>query len=32
MPGSPHAVQLAAERLILPEINHLAWEIARKDG
>lgn len=32
MPGSPHAVQLAMERLILPEINHLAWEIARKDG
>jgi molybdenum cofactor biosynthesis protein B len=32
MPGSPHAVQLATERLILPEINHLAWEIARKDG
>ncbi len=32
MPGSPHAVQLATERLLLPEINHLAWEIARKDG
>lgn len=30
MPGSPNAVQVALERLILPEINHLAWEIARK--
>jgi molybdenum cofactor biosynthesis protein B len=29
-PGSPNAVQVALERLILPEINHLAWEIARK--
>ena len=28
-PGSPNAVQLALEKLILPEINHLAWEIAR---
>jgi molybdenum cofactor biosynthesis protein B len=30
MPGSPNAVKTALERLILPEINHLAWEIARK--
>src|SRR5450432_1854011 len=30
MPGSPNAVKLAVEQLILPEINHLAWEIARK--
>jgi molybdenum cofactor biosynthesis protein B len=30
MPGSPNAVEVALEKLILPEINHLAWEIARK--
>ncbi len=30
MPGSPNAVQVALEKLIIPEINHLAWEIARK--
>ncbi|MBZ0276287.1 MAG: MogA/MoaB family molybdenum cofactor biosynthesis protein [Anaerolineae bacterium] len=30
MPGSPNAVQTAMEQLILPEINHLAWEIVRK--
>jgi len=29
IPGSPKAVRLALEQLILPEINHLAWEIAR---
>src|SRR5215467_4330063 len=29
MPGSPKAVKLAVEQLILPELNHLAWEIAR---
>lgn len=28
-PGSPAAVQLAWEKLILPEIQHLAWEIGR---
>lgn len=28
-PGSPNAVQVAVEKLILPEINHLAWEVAR---
>jgi len=30
MPGSPNAVQLAMEKLIFPEINHLAWEVARR--
>jgi molybdenum cofactor biosynthesis protein B len=28
-PGSPAAVELAWEKLILPELAHLAWEIAR---
>jgi molybdenum cofactor biosynthesis protein B len=28
-PGSPHAVRLALEKLILPEIRHLAWELIR---
>ncbi len=30
MPGSPNAVEVAVEKLIIPEINHLAWEVARK--
>ena len=30
MPGSPNAVQVAMEKLILPEINHLSWEVVRK--
>jgi molybdenum cofactor biosynthesis protein B len=30
IPGSPNAVQLALENLLLPELNHLAWEITRK--
>ncbi|MFN8529306.1 MAG: molybdenum cofactor biosynthesis protein B [Anaerolineae bacterium] len=30
IPGSPNAVKLALEKLILPEINHLAWEVTRK--
>ncbi len=30
MPGSPKAVRLALEQLILPELNHLAWEVIRK--
>ncbi len=30
IPGSPNAVQVALEKLIIPEINHLAWEISRK--
>jgi molybdenum cofactor biosynthesis protein B len=29
MPGSPHAVRTACERLIFPELGHLAWEIVR---
>ena len=29
MPGSNNAVRTAMERLILPEIYHLAWEIQR---
>ncbi len=29
MPGSTNAVKTAMESLILPEINHLAWEITR---
>jgi molybdopterin adenylyltransferase len=29
-PGSPNAVQVALEKLILPEIQHLAWEVTRK--
>jgi molybdenum cofactor biosynthesis protein B len=29
-PGSPNAVKMALEKLIIPEINHLAWEIARQ--
>ena len=29
VPGSPAAVRLAWERLIAPEIQHLAWEVAR---
>lgn len=28
-PGSPAAVQLAWERLIQPELEHLAWEVGR---
>ncbi len=28
-PGSPNAVELALEKLILPEIQHLAWELVR---
>lgn len=30
MPGSPNAVKTAMEKLIIPELNHLAWEITRK--
>lgn len=29
LPGSPAAVQLGWEKLILPELQHLAWEIIR---
>ena len=28
-PGSPKAVQLAWEKLIEPELRHLAWEVGR---
>lgn len=30
MPGSPNAVQTAMEKLILPQLNHLAWEVVRR--
>lgn len=30
MPGSTNAVKTALENLILPELNHLAWEVVRK--
>jgi molybdopterin adenylyltransferase len=29
VPGSPAAVRLAWERLIAPELSHLAWELTR---
>jgi molybdenum cofactor biosynthesis protein B len=29
IPGSPNAVELAMEKLILPELSHLVWEVAR---
>ena len=29
MPGSKHAVELALEKLILPELGHLAWELRK---
>lgn len=29
MPGSTNAVKTALEKLIIPELNHLAWEIVR---
>lgn len=29
MPGSHKAVKLALEKLIMPELNHLAWEVVR---
>jgi molybdopterin adenylyltransferase len=30
MPGSTNAVKTAMEKLILPQINHLAWEVVRR--
>ena len=30
LPGSGGAVRLACEKLLFPELNHLAWEIVRK--
>lgn len=29
-PGSPNAVQLALDKLILPELTHLVWEVVRQ--
>jgi molybdenum cofactor biosynthesis protein B len=29
IPGSPNAVSLAMEKLLLPELRHLAWELVR---
>jgi molybdopterin adenylyltransferase len=29
MPGSPAAVRLAWEKLLAPELEHLAWEVTR---
>lgn len=29
LPGSAHAVQLAMEKLVLPELVHLVWEMQR---
>jgi molybdenum cofactor biosynthesis protein B len=29
LPGSPHAIELALSRLILPELPHLLWERSR---
>jgi len=29
IPGSPAAVRLAMEKLLLPELRHLAWELVR---
>ena len=31
LPGSVHAVRLAIDRLILPEIHHLVWEMIRQE-
>ena len=31
MPGSSGAVKTALEKLIIPELNHFAWEIVRKN-
>lgn len=30
LPGSSGAVRLACDKLLFPELNHLAWEIVRK--
>lgn len=30
LPGSPNAVELAMQRLILPELAHLVWETVRR--
>ena len=31
-PGSSNAVQLAADRLIIPQLRHLVWEILRQQA
>ena len=31
LPGSPNAIRLAMEQLILPELRHLVWELRHKD-
>ena len=30
LPGSPHAVELALSKLIMPELTHLVWETVRR--
>ncbi|HMP43275.1 MAG TPA: molybdopterin-binding protein [Roseiflexaceae bacterium] len=30
LPGSPGAVRLALEKLILPQLRHLVWELIRQ--
>lgn len=30
LPGSPHAVDLALTKLIVPELSHLVWETVRR--
>jgi molybdopterin adenylyltransferase len=30
LPGSPHAVELAMDKLIMPELTHLLWETVRR--
>lgn len=30
MPGSTNAVKTAMEKLVLPQLNHLAWEVVRR--
>jgi molybdenum cofactor biosynthesis protein B len=30
LPGSPHAVDLALTKLIMPELTHLVWETVRR--
>lgn len=32
LPGSPNAAQVAMDKLIVPELNHLVWEIFRQKG
>ncbi len=30
IPGSPNAVKLAADKIIIPEISHIVWELKRQ--